>query len=417
VSRCHAIAHEEYPGDQCITAGWMPGYDVLLEARQHAGCRGPQERPCLVSEYGDWEYYAMNAGLDQVAWQNLTPAESNSRQLRWQGERALLQQATNFQEAHEDNQATVAFGDGLWVMYDYNRGYALDIESSGCMDIFRLPKYSYHFFRSQRSPGAGAMVFIASDWTAASATEVRVFSNCEEVALLLDGRPLERRRPDRGRMNAHLAHPPFTFRVGKFQAGVLEAVGYLAGRPEARHMVRTPGPIDRLDLAVDLAGRGRDRARQDVLFCHASLRDARGTVVTDAWENVAFGVTGAARLVGSNPFSSEAGIASILVETDRGRADVAIQALSIVRDGDSARVLGATTALEGGAPRHELRYTTDGSEPGPASSRYRGPVAASPRIRAGLLVRGRLAATLAMDAPKFRVPASAPPERREPFQR
>ncbi len=40
VARCHAIAHEEYPGDQCITAGWMPGYDVLLEARQHAGCRG-----------------------------------------------------------------------------------------------------------------------------------------------------------------------------------------------------------------------------------------------------------------------------------------------------------------------------------------------------------------------------------------
>ena len=35
VARCHAIAHEEYPGDQCITAGWMPGYDVLLEARQH----------------------------------------------------------------------------------------------------------------------------------------------------------------------------------------------------------------------------------------------------------------------------------------------------------------------------------------------------------------------------------------------
>jgi hypothetical protein len=182
-------------------------------------------------------------------------------------------------------------------------------------------------------------------------------------------------------------------------------------------VVRTPGPVDRQDLAVDHAGRGRDRARRDILFCHASLRDAQGTVVPDAWENVAFGVTGAARLVGSNPFSTEAGIASILVETDPGRADVAIQALSVVRDGDSASVLGAAMALEGGTPRHELRYTTDGSEPGPASNRYRGPVAASPRLRAGLLVRGRLAATLAMDAPKFRVPASAPPARREQFHR
>ena len=90
----------------------------------------------------------MNAGLNQDGWQNLTPAESNSRQLRWQGERALLQQAANFQEAHNDNRGTIAFADGLWVMYDYNRGYSPDIESSGCMDIFRLPKFSYHFFSS-----------------------------------------------------------------------------------------------------------------------------------------------------------------------------------------------------------------------------------------------------------------------------
>ncbi len=328
-----------------------------------------------------------------------------------------MQQATNFQEAHDDNQDTVAFGDGLWVMYDYNRGYAPDIESSGCMDIFRLPKYSYHFFRSQRPPAAGATVFIASDWTPHSATDVRVFSNCEEVALLLDGRPVERRRPDRDRMSGHLAHPPFTFRVGKFQSGTLEAVGYVGGHPAARHSVRTPGPIDRLELAVDLAGRKRDRARRDILFCHASLRDAQGTVVSDAWENVSFGVTGAARLVGSNPFSSEAGIASILVDSEPGGADVAIQALSVVRNGDSVRILGAAMALAGRVPRYELRYTTDGSEPGPAATRYRGPVAASSGLRAGLLVRGRPVATIAMDAPKVRVPASAPPDRREPFHR
>ena len=156
VARAHAIAHEEYPGDQCFTAGWTAGYDVFLQARQHGGCRDGRHRPCVVSEYGDWEYYAMNAGLDQTAWTDLTPAESNSRQLRWQGERALLQQATNFQEAHNDNLGTIAFADGLWVMYDYNRGYAPDVESSGCMDLFRLPKFSYHFFRSQRPPATRA---------------------------------------------------------------------------------------------------------------------------------------------------------------------------------------------------------------------------------------------------------------------
>jgi beta-galactosidase len=396
VARTHAIAHQEYPGDQCFTAGWLRGYDVYLEARQHGGCRRETDRRCLVSEYGDWEYYAMNAGLSQDAWQNLTPAESNSRQLRWQGERALLQQATNFQEAHNDNLGTLAFADGLWVMYDYSRGYAPDIESSGCMDIFRLPKFSYYFFRSQRPAASGPMVFIASHWTPASATDVRVFSNCDEVELRLDGRLLERKGPDRDRVSARLAHPPFTFRTGSFRAGTLEAVGYLAGRRAARHVVRTPRGIDRLTLAFDFSGRPRDRARKDHIFCHASLRDAQGTVVPDAWENVAFGTTGGAVLIGANPFSSEAGIASILLETEPGGAPVSVHALAVVTVGGSVRILDASLALEGRAPRHEVRSATGGAE---------------------LLVDGRVVASLALDAPKSRLPANAPPDRREPFHR
>ncbi|MDP3772948.1 MAG: glycoside hydrolase family 2 TIM barrel-domain containing protein [Gemmatimonadales bacterium] len=403
VARTQTIAHEEYPGDQCFTAGWVHGYDVFIDARQHGGCRHETDHACLVSEYGDWEYYAMNAGLDQGAWQNLTPAESNSRQLRWQGERALLQQATNFQEAHNDNLGTVAFADGLWVMYDYNRGYSPDIESSGCMDIFRLPKYSYHFFRSQRpaaerltAAASGPMVFIASDWTSASATDVRVFSNCDEVALLLNGCLLERKGPDRDRMSTRLAHPPFTFRTAGFRPGTLEAVGYVAGRRAARHVVRTPGAIDRLSLAFDFSGWRRDRERRDDIFCYASLRDAHGTVVPDAWENVAFGVTGGATLVGANPFASDAGIASILVQTEPGAAPGSVHALAIVPNGGSARILGASLALEGRAPPREIRRTTGGAE---------------------LLVHGQVVASLSAAAPKFRIPASAAPDRRDPFRR
>ena len=396
VARTHAIAHEEFPGDQCYTAGWMPGYDVFLQARQHGGCRDGSRRPCVVSEYGDWEYYAMNAGLDQAAWQDLTPAESNSRQLRWQGERALLQQAANFQEAHNDNRATIAFADGLWVMYDYNRGYSPDVESSGCMDIFRLPKFSYHFFRSQRPAASGPMVFIASHWTPASATDVRVFSNCDEVELRLEGRLIDCKGPDRDRMSTRLDHPPFTFRVGGFRPGRLEAVGYVAGRRAARHVVRTPGAINHMTLALDLVGRRWDRERKDVIFCHASLRDAHGMVVPDAWENVAFGTSGGVALIGANPYSSEAGIASILIETRPGAERGSIHALAVISDGGSARVLGASLALEGSAPPHQVRTTGTGGE---------------------LLVQGRVVASLATDAPKFRVPGSAPPDRREPFHR
>jgi beta-galactosidase len=403
VARTHAIAHEEYPGDQCFTAGWMHGYDVFIDARQHGGCRAEKNQPCLVSEYGDWEYYAMNAGLDQTAWQNLSPAESNSRQLRWQGERAQLQQATNFQEAHNDNRATIAFADGLWVMYDYNRGYAPDIESSGCMDLFRLPKYSAHLFRSQRDPTervgtaiSGPMVFIASEWTPASATEVRVFSNCDEVSLSLNGRLLERKGPDRNRISTRLAHPPFTFQVGDFQAGALRAQGYLAGRRVAEHVVRTPGAAERLTLAFDLSGRPHDRGRKDHLFCYASLVDAQGTVVPEAWENVAFGLTGDGKLIGMNPIATDAGIASIVIETIAGESPLAVHALAIVAGGGSSRAVSASRGLAGRAAPHQVRASRGGFE---------------------LLVRGRVVTRLERGAAKFRVPISAPPDKRDPFRR
>jgi len=409
IHRTHAIAHAEYPGDQCFTCGWTEGYDVFIQARQHGGCREVTHRACVVSEYGDWEYYAQNAGLQQEAWANLAPDAANSRQLRWHGEAALLQQATNFQEAHNDNRKTIAFADGLWVMFDYNRGYAPDIESSGCMDLFRLPKFSHAFLQSQRPPEEGRMVFIASYWTPTSSPNVRVFSNCEEVALRVEGALVERRRPDGDRLSTSLAHPPFTFRLGEFRPGMLEAVGFIGGREAARHVVRTPGGVQRLDLRLDEHGRAFGVDGKDVAFLHAELRDTQGTLVPDAWENVSFGATGNVTLVGENPFSSEAGIASILVQTDARRAGGGVYALCVVPDGDRVRVLSDALSAGGDVDPYVVRVTTDGSAPGPAAIRYAGPVTAPGRVRAGLFVRGRLIVDADTAIRQFRVAGSTAP--------
>jgi hypothetical protein len=60
------------------------------------------------------------------------------------------------------------------------------------------------------------------------------------------------------------------------------------------------------------------------------------------------------------------------------------------------RTLGASLALDGGAPRPVARCTAAGAE---------------------LSVRGRVVARLALDAPKYRMAANAPPDRRDGFQR
>ncbi len=415
IARTHAIVHEEYPGDQCLSAGWREGYDVFIQARQHGGCRGVVARSCLVSEYGDWEYYAANAGLDQTGWQDLAPDERNSRQLRWHGERRLLQQASNFQEALGGNRQTTALGDGLWVMFDYNRGYAPDLESSGCMDIFRLPKLSYYLFQSQRDPSersdafaSGPMVFIASFWTAASSTSVRVFSNCEAVELYLNGALLERRLPDPDRLSLAVAHPPFTFVLGGFTPGLLEAVAFIGAGEAARHSVRTPSAVRVLALWLDEAGRPFAAVGKDAVMVHAEARDESGTLVPDAWFNVFFGSTGAASLVGANPFSCDAGIASMLLQSDAAAPQAAVYAIGLLSEAGLVRVMAGSVAA-GAEPRdYEVRITTDGSAPDVASPLYVEPIAAA-RLRAALFVAGERVVDADAGTPLFRVQGSRAP--------
>jgi len=419
IARSHALAHEEYPGDQCYTCGWSYGYDVFIQARQHGGCEDVTDRACLVSEYGDWEYYAQNAGLDQGAWADLAPDDANSRQLRWHGEKGLLQQATNFQEAHNDNRKTIAFADGLWVMFDYNRGYAPDIESSGCMDIFRLPKFSRHFFRSQRpvreslsNAASGPMVFIASHWTEDSPLDVRVFSNGDAVELLVNGTTIERRSPDQDRLSTHLNHPPFTFSLDAFEPGELEAIAYIDNQEVARHAVRTPGSINNLQLRVNEQERPFGQNGRDVVIVHAEVQDDAGTVVPDAWINVSFGALGPVSLIGTDPFSSEAGIASILVRTDRKPDSASVFALAIVPGESGFRILEDKHALAGSAIPCQVHFTTDGSEPTLDSPKYeKGTAVASENAVCAILVAdGRIVASADSRSERFRIAGSVAPE-------
>jgi len=336
MEKTHHVAHEEYPGDQCYTCGWQDyAYDVFIPARQHA--KPPdywkkyvKNKPIFIAEYGDWEYYAQDAGFNQTEFKNLSPEERTSRQLRGHGEKRLLQQALNYQEAFNDNLASPAVGSANWLIFDYNRGYADDIEASGIMDIFRIPKFAYYFYKSQRSPvklvnhftEAGPFVNIANYWTEKSGLDLKVYSNCEQVSLLLNGKEIARQNPDRDVYATNLTHPPFTFKIDKFQAGTLEAIGLIDGKQAASHKARTPSKAKSLRLSVDLGGIEPKAGMKDVLFIHASVVDENGTIIPDATNSVEFILKGPAQLIGKNPIEAEAGIASVLIET-RGEAGVA----------------------------------------------------------------------------------------------
>ncbi|WJG10089.1 sugar-binding domain-containing protein [Aliiglaciecola sp. LCG003] len=285
IARLDDTVHKEFPG--AYSAGWEKGYDIYLQARQHRlqHYETPNQ-PYVVSEYGDWEYYAQNAGLNQDNWGDLKDEERTSRQLLNSGEKRLLQQSMNLQEAHDDNHTVPAFADGYWVMFDYNRGYADDIESSGIASLYRQPKYSYYFFASQRDAdevsdayASGPMVHIASEWTKNSATKIRVFSNAQQVALYLNDELVEQKSASRDKYSQHLAHPPIHFDVAEFRPGTLRADAIIDGKVVASHTVATPGEATQLALRLDVSGVKPVAGSKDLVFVYADLLDSNGNKV------------------------------------------------------------------------------------------------------------------------------------------
>ncbi|MGY5353237.1 glycoside hydrolase family 2 TIM barrel-domain containing protein [Wenyingzhuangia sp. IMCC45533] len=326
MEKLNEIVHQEYPGDNVYSCGWMDDvYDIYLQARQHRILH-PHElkenQPYSVSEYGDWEYYSKNAGLNQDALPNNLRDEFSSRQVRAYGEERLLRQANNVQEAHNDNLTTKAYSDSYWVMYDYNRGYHDKIEESGLMDLFRYPKFAYYFYQSQRNVDDGMVLKIASYWNEKSPLNLKVYSNCDEVALYLDGKLLAKQKPDANKNTTKLNHPPFTFNLKKYKAGTLKAVGFIDGDEVTTTEVTTPGKPESIVVIIDESGKAPISGANDVVFAYISIVDKNGTVVPNYTEAVNVNVKGNASIVNIDPIKTEAGVASVLLKIGDSATDI-----------------------------------------------------------------------------------------------
>ena len=330
-----AVAHAEMPGDQCFTAGDSYGYsgfDVCYNDWDDATFSRPNNsrKPAFIREYYDYEFGGHY---------------SSSRVTRGDGERALRQNLWNAQWSHNSNRthSRRTLGGAVWSMYDYNRGCCDNICYSGVADLFRRPKYSLQYYRSQTPVGAytpagprRAEVFVASRWDEASSDTVVVLGNVAEVALLVNGREVARQRPDSGPTTAYtpqtnagncaaLSAPPFTFCGIRFEAGELCAVGYDAqGKAVARHAVRTPGPARQLRLSYFESG--QPAGEEDLLIVYATLTDDKGTPCHTNGVAVSLSVEGA-DVVGPTTTQTEDGVASFLVHTHH-RRKVKLQAVS-----------------------------------------------------------------------------------------
>ena len=321
----HGIAHAEYPADgdaRMWTAGWLTeAFDLTLGASQHdiRTLAEQSKKGVVISEYGDWDY---------------GEEHSTSRVRREGSEGALLQQAFNHIESAILSRRRPWFAaDAVWCYADY-AGFSGEMNYSGVVDMFRFPKYSLYFYKSQKPPQSGAFVFIANRLLADSPRDVTVFTNCERVELFADGQSLGIQAPDRlfyGPNSARLLpteslpHPPVTFRDANNGAHELCAVGYLGEAIVARYTVKTPGDACRIRLRPE-AEYPLARNGSDCRLVWVTVADENGMTASGSEYTLHFTVQNGC-ILGENPCRTHGARTAVWVMADEAaQGDVLLTA-------------------------------------------------------------------------------------------
>jgi hypothetical protein len=156
---------------------------------------------------------------------------------------------------------------------------------------------------------------------------VDVYSDAEEIELLLDGVPLARRSV--GDPKACIARFEVDYRPGK-----IEAVAYRRGKPIDSTSLSSADELDvRLRAAADRSELRSDG--QDLAFIDIALQDSAGRVSPAATADISVHVEGPGVLqgLGSDAFASENSYAADRCETFLGRA------LAVVRPTGAGTIL------------------------------------------------------------------------------
>lgn len=367
--RAQQIVHEEHPGYACVADNYSAGvtdhYEVVYGWPKDIG---HFKQALFTREFGenvdDW--YAQN---------------TNNRASRSWGENALLLQALQLAKAYDEmcpeNRHLV--GGALWHPFDHQRGYHPDPYWGGIMDAFRQPKYSWYFFKSQidadlQHPLAetGPMLFIAHELSPFSSPDVTVFTNCEEVRLIVYERDTLIQKAPKAQWQ--LPHPPITFKnvfdfnsmrtlpytEKKWQQVSLVAEGLIDGKVVCALKKMPARRSNKLRLMIDNEGQKLIADGSDFVPVICEVTDDEGNVRRLAKEQILFSVEGEGIIIGddrigANPRTVEFGSAPVLIRSTVNPGKIRIQA-SALFEGENAPS-PASIELESISPKYRLVYS------------------------------------------------------------
>jgi beta-galactosidase len=153
-----------------------------------------------------------------------------------------------------------------------------DRTRSGLMTVFRDPKRGLMWYPSELK--SEPSLHIEDPWQEGIET-LTVYSNAEEVELILNGKAFMKEKPSKHEKYEGLDHPPFLFDITRFEPGELVARGLRGGEVVASQTVHTPETPQRIKLVMDTGGRDFVADGSDILVGYARVVDKNGTVVKD----------------------------------------------------------------------------------------------------------------------------------------
>jgi beta-galactosidase len=228
-------------------------------------------------------------------------------------------QALDYANAHNDAQADPRYAGLLaWIGFDYQspRGNGRrGLRHTGLTDTFRVPKAGAALYRSQVSPSVRVVVEPAFTWDPplrsrahgyadrpeasewGPGAEAMICSNCDRVAVYLDGEIVADATPDRDRF-PHLAYPPSFVDLTRLGAGELRIDGIVDGVVAMTRRFSGDRNMDSLVVTSDddeLLADGVDATRVIV-----ALADHYGNARSRTDESVMVEVSGPGTLIGES---------------------------------------------------------------------------------------------------------------------
>lgn len=276
------------------------------------------------------------------------------------GSVALLEaQALRHAQAHDRARAYQRFcGVIAWCAFDYASlvNCYRAVKTPGVADVFRIPKPGAAFYQAQVSPKIRPVIMPGFYWdfgpnssgelSPGPGKHAAIFSNCDRLAIFLDGKPHASAEPDRAGF-PHLEYPPFfcDLSIGGSHSE-LRIDGYVANRKVLSRSFSSDRARDAFYLSADdkeLIGDGSDSTR--LAF---QVADRFGAPRPFGTGDVRFELTGPGTIVGDNPFhlSESGGVGAVWIKAaPNGAGPITVTA--------THSSLGKKTVVIRVAPSHE----------------------------------------------------------------